>query len=121
MCRLTRCVKVFDPPEPSASARLAEARSRPDVSPMPASTPERSPVIDMTVDGTILVPRSRWSRLLASWRSLPPGAIPAPLPALAALGALAVVLLGLALIVLPIALVLGFATLLFRGLSRSRR
>ena len=69
----------------------------------------------MTVDGTILVPPSRWTRLTRFWRALPPGALPGLVLGFVSLVALAVVLFGLALIVLPALIVLGLVGLLLRG------
>ena len=75
----------------------------------------------MTADGTILLPPSRWSRLVAVWRALPPGAVPGLLLAVACLGGLVILLFGLALIVLPALVVLALVGFLLRGLSRPRR
>lgn len=78
------------------------------------------PTIDMTIDGTVLVPASRLSRLLAFWRGLPPGALPGLLLALAGLGGLAIVLFGLALLALPVLLLLSVLGLLLRPSRRTR-
>ncbi len=92
-----------------------------DLRTMPDRTPPSPPTIDMTLDGAIVAPRTRLSRLLAFWRALPRGALPALVVALGCVAAVVIVVVGLALLALPVLVVLALLALVPRLLAAPRR
>ena len=79
------------------------------------------PTIDMTLDGDVLAPPSRWTVLRHFWQALPRGAVPALLLGMVAVLAGLVILFGLALLVLPVLLLLGAVGVVARLASPRRQ
>lgn len=84
----------------------------PRASDPPFPSGEGPKTIDMTLEGELLTPPSRWTRLLRLWQALPRGSVPLILAFLAVVTIGALLLVGFLLVAVPVALVLGLLAML---------
>ena len=73
----------------------------------------RAPTIDMTLDGHIVPPATTWTRLLALWRVLPRGTIPALITAAIVLAGIAILFVGFLIVALPVVVALIILAAIF--------
>lgn len=83
----------------------------------PSAPTAQGPVIDMTLDGRVLDPPTRWTRWRGLWQALPAGSLPAILATSLLVLIGAVLLLGFLVVVVPLALLAGLFVVVLRAMG----